>query len=190
VYRYLNCRLAWKDREECPLPSAQRADKVESFVEKMFLRLAGGIEVAEPEYVPGSNTAAERARLEDVHRWLMTEIMTKGPEIAKRYETQLETVESQLEDLGPDTPATTVWRPTGVTYDQRWKEASDAEKNELLRKGGFRFGIVNLEAVDGSDARGLLEQGRQDDESIEIGWAETFGIALYYPTDFEERLNG
>lgn len=136
VYHYWKCARSYR-AGGCPVPVIP-ADQIEPLVIEEFMSRRGDAEIVERVYVGGTDSAAQRQRLDDALASARKEKdlgLYEGDEQA--YLERVSALVAQRKALpDADTPQW-VTRGTGETYREQWAwaETTTARRSVLLRSG-------------------------------------------------------
>ncbi|CAL9571154.1 hypothetical protein SUDANB171_04820 [Streptomyces sp. enrichment culture] len=130
--------------EICEAPSHVRADWVEEYVEREFLKLAEGIQVHTARVIPGYDPAPEiAATLTEFNEHQDQKGRQKSKAAAKAWQERADALDNRLAQL-ENTPKIEARReivPTGRTYADEWHAADTAGKRAMLVDAGARLTV-------------------------------------------------
>ncbi|MET7300730.1 recombinase family protein [Embleya sp. NPDC005575] len=128
----------------CAHRAMVRAERIEKYVEREFLRLVGSIEyrrtIVTPGYDPGPEIAATLAELE---RHNARQGTHKSKSAAALWQRDADALDARLATLEA-TPARPEQRktvPTGRTYADDWREADTDGKRAMLLEAGAKLTV-------------------------------------------------
>lgn len=130
--------------EICEAPSHVRADWVEEYVEREFLKAVEGIQVHAVRVIPGYDPAAEiAATLAEFEEHQRQEGRQKSNAARKAWQERADALDNRLAQL-ENTPKIEPRReiiPTGRTYADEWHAADTAGKRTMLVDAGARLTV-------------------------------------------------
>jgi DNA invertase Pin-like site-specific DNA recombinase len=130
--------------EICENPSNVRADWVDEYVEREFLRLVARIQVHTVQVVPGYDPAPEiAATLAEFEEHQKQKGRQKSKAAAKAWQARADALDNRLAEL-ENTPKIEPRRemtPTGRTYADEWHAADTAGRRAMLVDAGARLTV-------------------------------------------------
>ncbi|MFE1763114.1 recombinase family protein [Streptomyces angustmyceticus] len=131
--------------EICKHPMNIRADWVEEYVTREFLRILGGLEITHTRTVPGYDPQPE---IDDTTAEYEAHMAQQGRQKSKAaataWQNRADALDARLTELEAreKIEARTEEIRTGRTYDEKWVQASTAGRRKMLTNAGARLDIL------------------------------------------------
>jgi site-specific DNA recombinase len=123
------------------------AEYLEKLVAQLFLHLVGSQEILHRVHIPGEDSSAELAAVDEAMRHLEEQYAAgavyRGKAGAERFAAMMTRLEERRDRLSalPSTAARIEYRPTGRTFADRWEEEDAAGRRQLMVDAGFQVRI-------------------------------------------------
>jgi site-specific DNA recombinase len=146
VFRYYLCQNA-RSGGTCGA-SRVTAAYLEDLASKLFLELVGGQEILERVFVPGEDSSADLAAVDEAIEHLEGQYASgavyRGAAGAERFAALMSRLDERRARLAaqPSIPARFDYRATGRRFADRWAEEDDAGRRQLMVEAGFQLRIA------------------------------------------------
>lgn len=143
TYNWYICKTQWTDHK-CQYATSWLREVLQMHLEEMFLTIAGGLEITNKTYVPGSDRTSDINQLKEALNNLTGNLvhMKPGSASANAVIKAMEDHEAALAELEalPVVPSRWVETGTGETFREFWERNPDWKtRAALLRKTGVRM---------------------------------------------------
>lgn len=144
AYPYYLCQT--RRSGSCPALRI-RADDLEDYAEKIFLRAAGAAEIRDRVLIPAEDHSSDLARVDEAIANLEDQYadghVYEGKSGAERFAAMMRKLQDRRDKLAtlPSSPARIEYRPTGQTVAERWAElgGDHAARRALMAESGFKL---------------------------------------------------
>ncbi|MET8066424.1 recombinase family protein [Micromonospora sp. NPDC005686] len=142
-YRYYRCSGRTRKNNGCTA-AAPRAEQVEQAVSDVIYGTVGHLDVMRKVYVPGDDTAAQLADIEERMSELREDRkagLYRGEQGSAEFRQMYSSLEQQREELAakPSRPDGWEYVSTGQTYAEAWTAADVEARRALLRQSDVRI---------------------------------------------------
>ena len=130
--------------EVCEHPMNIRADWVDEYVTREFLRILGQLEITETRVIPGYDPQPEiDATLAEYEAHMKQQGRQRSNAAREAWERHAEALDARLAELEarPKVEARTEEIRTGRTYEEKWVKADTAGRRKLLTDAGAHLTI-------------------------------------------------
>ncbi|MGV9212574.1 recombinase family protein [Micromonospora sp. RB23] len=189
-YRYYRCSGRTRKGNDCRA-GAPRAEQLERLAGDVLLSVVGDLDVLRKVFVPGDNTAAELADVEERMRELRADRVAglyKGEQGTADFREMYSALENQREQLSaqPSRPERWEYVPTGQTYRQVWASSDTEGRRSLLHASGIRAEAMRAA---GPVSVGLFDRPAGY-TAVAVTVEDGVQLGLYLPPDLAARVSG
>lgn len=129
----------------CKHPMNIRADWVDEYVTREFLRILGGLEITSTRIIPGYDPQPEiDATLAEFEAHQAQQGRQKSSAAQKAWQTRADALDARLAELETREKVEARMEEirTGRTYDEKWVKADTAGRRKMLTNAGARLDIL------------------------------------------------
>jgi hypothetical protein len=129
----------------CKHPMNIRADWVDEYVTREFLRILGGLEITSTRIIPGYDPQPEiDATLAEFEAHQAQQGRQKSSAAQKAWQTRADALDARLAELETREKVEARMEEirTGRTYDEKWVKADTAGRRKMLTNAGARLDVL------------------------------------------------